>query len=170
MPLINAHYFAVERRWLGEYLAAHEPSGVVQYEKRLTMADVAAQRRMGRGVKPRAASRIVAKLDAWVELPDEIQLWEAKRRAPVQAVVQLHGYQMVLPDTWEGQNEVVKPVTYHVLVEHDQWRAEALAREYNIAYHVYLPDWLRQIELEAMAKGQARRLAFEEQAAAKISS
>ena len=160
MPLLNASYAAVERRWLSEWLANNEPFGMVTLEKRLTVADVAAQRRMGAGVKPRAASRIVAKLDAWVDFPDHIEMWEAKRRSPVQAVVQLRGYQLELPHTWEGQNEAVKPITYHVLVEHYQDRAQRLADEYGILYHVYLPDWLNQIELATMAAGQARRLAY----------
>jgi hypothetical protein len=162
MPLINTSYFAVERQWLQEFLSSFAPLATVQYEKRLTIADVAAQQRLGSGVKARAASRIVAKLDAWAELPTEIQLWEAKRRAPVQGVVQLHGYQLILPHTWEGQNQIAKPVTYHVLVEHEQRRAQALAGEYDIAYHVYLPDWLKQVELDAMAKGEARRIAFQQ--------
>ena len=162
MPLVNTSYFAVERQWISEYLSTYAPLASVQYEKRLTVADISAQKRLGSGVKPRAATRIVAKLDAWVDLPAEIQLWEAKRRAPVQGVVQLHGYQLVLPSTWEGQNEAVKPVTYHVLVEHEQVRAEKLAAEYGISYHIYLPDWLKQVELDAMAKGEARRIAFQQ--------
>lgn len=162
MPVVNASYNPVERQWLAEYLGQLAPLAVIQFEKRLTISDVAAQRALGRGVKPRAGSRIVAKLDAWVVLPNEIQLWEAKRRAPVAGVVQLHGYQLVLPATWEGQNQVYLPVSFHVLVEHFQQRAELLAAEYGIHYHVYLPDWLKGIEVAAMAKGEARRLAYEQ--------
>lgn len=165
--IVNASYWAVERQWLKEYLNTYEPLGTIQYEKKLTLADLQAQQRMGSGVKPRAASRIVAKLDAWLDLPNEIQIWEAKRRAPVAAVVQLHGYQLVLPLTWEGNNEVAKPITWHVLAEHEQVHAERLAAEYNIAYHIYLPDWLRQTELDVMAKGEARRNALIQQIAAK---
>jgi hypothetical protein len=162
MPLINATYNPVERRWLAEYLGRLAPLAAIQFEKRLTISDVAAQRRMGGGVKPRAGSRIVAKLDAWVTLPDGIQLWEAKRRAPVAGVVQLAGYQLILPNTWEGQNEAFLPLSYHVLVEHFQSRAELMAQQYGIHYHVYLPDWLKSIEVAAMAKGEERRLAYEQ--------
>lgn len=156
-PVVNASYWAVERQWLQEYLNINAPSASIQYEKRLTLADVQAYGRMSPGVKPRAGSRIVAKLDAWVELPNEIQIWEAKRRAPVAAVVQLHGYQLVLPLTWEGNNEVFKNITWHVLAEREQVHAQRLALEYGINYHIYLPAWLSQTELDVMAKGQARR-------------
>lgn len=166
-PLLNASYWAVERQWLKEYLNSYQPFGSVQYEKRLTVADLQVQQRLGAGVKPRAASRIVAKLDAWLDLPAEIQIWEAKRRAPVAAVVQLHGYQLVLPHTWEGNNEVAKPITWHVLAEHEQINAEKLAAEYGISYHIFLPDWLRQTELDVMAKGEARRNALIQRIAAK---
>lgn len=162
MPTVNASYNPVERQWLAEYLGQLAPLAAIQFEKRLTISDVAAQRALGRGVKPRAGSRIVAKLDAWVVLPNEIQLWEAKRRAPVAGAVQLHGYQLVLPNTWEYANEVFRPLSYHLLVEHFQQRAELLASEYGIHYHVYLPDWLKAVEVAAMAKGEARRLAYEQ--------
>lgn len=166
-PILNASYWAVERQWLKEYLNSYQPFGTIQYEKRLTVADVQAQQRLGSSVRPRAASRIVAKIDAWVDLPGEIQIWEAKRRAPVAAVVQLHGYQLVLPHTWEGNNEVGKPISWHVLAEHEQITAEKLAAEYGINYHIYLPDWLRQTELDVMATGEARRNALIQRIAAK---
>lgn len=160
MPLINSTYTAVERQWLAEYLLTYAPTGLVQFEKRLTRADLAAQQRLGPGVSPRSASRIVAKLDAWVDLPGEIQLWEAKRHAPVKGVYQLVDYKEGLPNTWEGVNEAIKPLSFHLLAEHAQGRAEELAAKWGIQYHVYLPDWLRGTELAAMERGEERRLAF----------
>lgn len=160
MPLINSSYFTIERNWLSQFLASFAPGAAIQYEKRLTVQDVAAQQRMGQGVSPRAASRIVAKLDAWVDTPNEIQLWEAKRAAPVQGVIQLIGYQIELPHTWEGVNEALKPVSYHVLAEHPSDRATRLAAEYGIQIHIYLPDWLRGTELAAQQKGETRRLQY----------
>lgn len=160
MPLINSTYLAVERQWLSEFLAGFAPNAAIQYEKRLTVQDVAAQQRMGQGVSVRAASRIVAKLDAWVDLPNEIQLWEAKRAAPVQGVIQMAGYILELPHTWEGTNEALKPLSYHVLSEHPSDRANRLASQYGIQIHIYLPAWLAGTELSAQQRGETRRLQY----------
>jgi hypothetical protein len=160
MPLINSSYTANERQWLGEYLATYAPGAIIQFEKMLTRADLAAQRRLGQGVSPRSASRIVAKLDAWVDLPTEIQIWEAKRHAPTRGVHQLVDYREVLPTTWEGANQAFKPLTWHLLVEHSEGIAEQLAAKWGIFFHVYLPDWLKGVELAAMQRGEQRRLEY----------
>lgn len=160
MPLLNKTYTPTERKWLSEYLAGRYPNAKIWYEKKLTQVDVAAQKRMGAGVKPRAASRIVAKLDAWVVLDDEIAIWEAKQYGQINAVSQLHAYELLLPSTWEGANHVDRPLTFHVLASAPNHVAGNYAKSVGIEWVVWRPQWLYDAQMESQRRGAERRAEY----------
>lgn len=161
-PLINRTYRHVEQRWLAEFLGARYPRARVFYEKKLTVPIHPYSAEAGGRNVTTNSRRIVAKLDGWIEFEDHFEAWEAKQYANFGAVSQLEQYKELLGSTYEGQNHVNKPVSWHLLASHEKPEVKAAAESRGIEYNVYLPQWLRTHQIQVIDEGIARRAAFNE--------
>ena len=76
-------------------------------------------------------------------------------------------YRDLLPRSYEGKYQVTKPTRLFALSSHSRREIREACTAANIEYHVYLPEWLREHQIEVEALGAARRRQFAEEAAAK---
>jgi hypothetical protein len=167
MPVVNRSYRSVERQWLGEYLAQLHPTVTAFYEKRLHYEHPSAIARGPGGSPTGTEGRAVARLDAWIELADEIEVWEAAQWFHFGKLAQEEHYRDLLPRTYEGKHQVTKPVRWFALTSHARREIRDACGKAAIEYHVYLPDWLREHQIESQMLGEARRRQFQEEAAAR---
>jgi hypothetical protein len=167
MPIINRSYRAVEAEWLNEYLTQLYP-GVSKFpERRLHYEHPSAIVRGPGGSPTGTEGRAVARLDAWIELADEIDIWEAAQWFHAGKLGQLIHYRDLLPRTYEGKYQVTKPTRWFALTSHGRREIADACAAAGIEYHVYLPEWLRQHQIESEMLGEARKRQFQEEAAAK---
>jgi hypothetical protein len=167
MPIVNRSYRSVERDWLFEYLRQLHPTISAFYERRLHYEHPSAIVRGPGGSPSGTEGRAVARLDAWIELADLIEVWEAAQWFHAGKLGQLIHYRDLLPRTFEGRHLVHKPVRWFALSSHARREIRDACIAANIEYHVYLPAWLREHQIEVEALGAARRRQFQEEVAAR---
>ena len=159
-PLINRTYNRVEFKWLKEYLDQRYPGAAIEFEKKLTVPGEPYFSAASGGLQPTLARRIIAKLDAFLTFPDHYEVWEAKQYAGFNAVSQLEQYKETIGSTYEGQNHLKEPITYHLLTSHAKPEVQKTAESRGIEYVVYFPAWLRQTQQLVQEQGFQRRIAY----------
>ena len=160
MPVVNRTYRHVERQWLTEFLTQFRAGAKVEYEKKLTRPDPVGRAAMSGTTKPRAAAVIIAKLDAFIALPDHVEIWEAKQYPYFAAVSQLLQYAQTWPHSSEVKGFESLPVELHLLASHDNATVRNSAAANGVEWAQYLPDWLRVHQLQVQREGADRRAAY----------
>jgi len=160
MPATNRSYRAVERQWLNEYLALRHPGVRVQNEYRLHYDNPSAIAR-GPAVSPTGQEgSTIARLDALLEFPDHIEIWEASQWLHFGQLSKAEHYKKLLPETFEGKTYIHKLVTWHLLASHARRAIHEAAQASGFEYVVYLPQWLRDHQTIVEEEGAARRASF----------
>lgn len=162
MPTVNRSYRAIERQWLNEYLLQRYPGVRIQNEYRLHYVNPSAIARGPGGSPTGLEGRTIGRIDGYLELPASVELWEASQWLHTGQLAKAVHYKDLLPRTYEGRELITKPVHWHLLASHLRQEIQETAVANGFEYNVYLPDWLREHQIQVQAEGAARRATFAE--------